>query len=182
VSSQTHCHPHWAHIVCGAHAHLEVYHHQHPGEDCFYYCSERNNVVVLFGTLKVRKTSIMPKLVRLSQGNHGIKLTPWSRLVGGVYSFSLIFSFSTSSPALHAWLSQAPQISTTSLTSSLAISSVRVKSCKVSWRQIWIMRAKGTSPLPCQDHNHLYDKTSFARDSGYKRTLSKNDPGSMGNY
>jgi len=22
-------------------------------EDCFYYCSERNNVVVLFGTLKV---------------------------------------------------------------------------------------------------------------------------------
>ena len=24
------------------------------GEDCFYYCSERNNVVVLFGTLKVQ--------------------------------------------------------------------------------------------------------------------------------
>jgi len=23
-------------------------------EDCFYYCSERNNVVVLFGTLKVQ--------------------------------------------------------------------------------------------------------------------------------
>ena len=23
-------------------------------EDCFYYCSERNNVVVLFGTLKVK--------------------------------------------------------------------------------------------------------------------------------
>jgi len=28
----------------------------HPScsEDCFYYCSERNNVVVLFGTLKVQ--------------------------------------------------------------------------------------------------------------------------------
>ena len=25
-----------------------------PSEDCFYYCSERNNVVVLFGTLKVQ--------------------------------------------------------------------------------------------------------------------------------
>jgi len=24
------------------------------GEDCFYYCSERNNVVVLFGTFKVQ--------------------------------------------------------------------------------------------------------------------------------
>ena len=23
-------------------------------EDCFYYCSERNNVVVLFGILKVQ--------------------------------------------------------------------------------------------------------------------------------
>ena len=23
-------------------------------EDCFYYCFERNNVVVLFGTLKVK--------------------------------------------------------------------------------------------------------------------------------
>ena len=23
-------------------------------EDCFYYCSERSNVVVLFGTLKVQ--------------------------------------------------------------------------------------------------------------------------------
>jgi len=23
-------------------------------EDCFYYCSERNNIVVLFGTLKVQ--------------------------------------------------------------------------------------------------------------------------------
>jgi len=23
-------------------------------EDCFYYCSERNNVVILFGTLKVQ--------------------------------------------------------------------------------------------------------------------------------
>ena len=26
----------------------------HPCEDCFYYCLERNNVVVLFGTLKVQ--------------------------------------------------------------------------------------------------------------------------------
>ena len=26
----------------------------HISEDCFYYCSERNNVVVLFGTLKVQ--------------------------------------------------------------------------------------------------------------------------------
>ena len=26
----------------------------HWSEDCFYYCSERNNVVVLFGTLKVQ--------------------------------------------------------------------------------------------------------------------------------
>jgi len=25
-----------------------------PCEDCFYYCSERNNVVVLFGTFKVK--------------------------------------------------------------------------------------------------------------------------------
>ena len=25
-------------------------------EDCFYYCSERNNVVVLFGTLKVQSS------------------------------------------------------------------------------------------------------------------------------
>jgi len=24
------------------------------GEDCFYYCSERNKIVVLFGTLKVQ--------------------------------------------------------------------------------------------------------------------------------
>jgi len=27
---------------------------KHLSEDCFYYCSERNNVVVLFGTLKVQ--------------------------------------------------------------------------------------------------------------------------------
>ena len=26
----------------------------HQSEDCFYYCSERNNIVVLFGTLKVQ--------------------------------------------------------------------------------------------------------------------------------
>ena len=38
----------------------------------------------------------MPKFVRLSQGNHGINWTPWSRLVGGVYSLSLILSCSTS--------------------------------------------------------------------------------------
>ena len=30
-----------------------IYVHMYS-EDCFYYCSERNNVVVLFGTLKVQ--------------------------------------------------------------------------------------------------------------------------------
>jgi len=25
-----------------------------PSEDCFYYCSESNNVVVLFGTLQMQ--------------------------------------------------------------------------------------------------------------------------------
>jgi len=34
---------------------------------------------------RARKPSIMLKLVRLSQGNHGINWTPWSRLVSGVY-------------------------------------------------------------------------------------------------
>ena len=43
---------------------------------------------------RARKPSIMQKLVRLSQGNHGIN---W-RLVGGVYSFSWILSCSTSRP------------------------------------------------------------------------------------
>ena len=38
---------------------------------------------------------VMPKLVRLSQGNRRIKLTPWSRLVGGVYSLSLILLCAT---------------------------------------------------------------------------------------
>jgi len=33
--------------------------------------------------------------------------------------------------------------------------------------------AKGTSLLPCQDHGHLYHKTSFTRDSGYELTFSK---------
>jgi len=42
---------------------------------------------------RARKPSIMLKLVRLSQGNHGINWTPWSRIVGGVYSLSLILSF-----------------------------------------------------------------------------------------
>jgi len=47
---------------------------------------------------RARKPSIIPKLVRLSHCNHGINWTrtPWSRLVGGVYSLSLIFSCSTS--------------------------------------------------------------------------------------
>ena len=27
-------------------------------EDCFYYCSKRNNVVVLFGTLKVQSVML----------------------------------------------------------------------------------------------------------------------------
>ena len=37
-----------------------------------------------------------------------------------------------------------PPSSTTSLTSLLAISSVRTKSCKVSWRRNWISRVKST--------------------------------------
>jgi len=32
----------------------EKYIKTNSSEDCFYYCSERNNVVVLFGTLKVQ--------------------------------------------------------------------------------------------------------------------------------
>jgi len=91
---------------------------------------------------RARKTSIMPKLVWLSRGNHGIKLTPWSRLVGGVYSLSLILWFSTSRPCVTCvTVPSTPMChpsSTTSLTSSLAISSVRAKPCKVSWRQSWI--------------------------------------------
>jgi len=49
---------------------------------------------------RARKPSIIPKLVRLSQGNHGINWTrtPWSRLVGGVYSLSLILACSTTRP------------------------------------------------------------------------------------
>jgi len=91
--------------------------------------------------------------------------------------FHRFFHFQHQDPVLRAWLSQGTPMchpnSTTSLTSSLVISSVRAKSCKVSWRQSWISRAKGTSPLPCQDHGHLYHKTSFARDSDYEQTLSK---------
>ena len=33
---------------------IRVYACVYVNEDCFYYCSERNNVVVLFGTLKVQ--------------------------------------------------------------------------------------------------------------------------------
>ena len=42
---------------------------------------------------RARKPSIIPKLVRLSQGNHGINWTrtPWSRLDGGVYNFPGFF-------------------------------------------------------------------------------------------
>ena len=34
--------------------HVQMLHFSGVNEDCFYYCSERNNVVVLFGTLKVQ--------------------------------------------------------------------------------------------------------------------------------
>jgi len=88
---------------------------------------------------RARKPSIIPKLVRLSQGNHGINWTrtPWSRLVGGVYSLSLILSCSTSTRPSDTCVTgpskkMCPPSSTTSLASSLAISSVRAKSCKVS--------------------------------------------------
>ena len=97
---------------------------------------------------RTRKPSIMQKLVRLSQGNHEIN---W-RLDGGVYSLSWILSCSTSRPG-HTCVT-APRTpmchpsSTTSLTSSLAISSVRTKSYKGSWRRNWISRVKSTSPLP----------------------------------
>ena len=181
---QTVCHPHWAHRVCWAHAHLEVYHHQHPQE-----LARPRSCQIFFDCL------IMSNFFRLSQGNHGIKLTQWSesRLVDGVYSLFLNLLFSTSRPCLTCVTVPSTSMchpnSTTLLTSSLAILSVRAKSCKVSWRQSWISRSKGTSPLPCQDHGHLYHKTSFARDSGYKQTLSKlpmvvlkSDPGSLGNY
>ena len=40
----------------------------------------------------------MPKLVRLSQGNHGINWTPWSTLVGGVYLN--LFAFITGNSSL----------------------------------------------------------------------------------
>ena len=39
------------------HKHICIYIHLYipaRSEDCFYYCSERNNVAVLFGTLKVQ--------------------------------------------------------------------------------------------------------------------------------
>ena len=44
----------WKLHVCG---HIFAYMYTKftdVSEDCFYYCSERNNVVVLFGTLKVQ--------------------------------------------------------------------------------------------------------------------------------
>jgi len=82
---------------------------------------------------RARKPSIMLKLVRLSQGNHGINWTAWSRLVSGVYSLSLILSFSTSTRPGDTCVTapstpMCPPRSTTSLTSSLA----RTKSRKVS--------------------------------------------------
>ena len=35
-------------------ANTQLNHWTKRSEDCFYYCSERNHVVVLFGTLKVQ--------------------------------------------------------------------------------------------------------------------------------
>ena len=46
---------HWARTVHLAHSDsMNIYIQLQQSEDCFYYCSERNNVVVLFGTLKVQ--------------------------------------------------------------------------------------------------------------------------------
>jgi len=84
----------------------------------------------------------MTKFVRLSQGNHRVNWTPWSRLARGVYSLSLILSCSTSTRPSDTSVTvqstpMCPPNSTTSLDPSLAISSVRTgtKSCKVSWRR-----------------------------------------------
>jgi len=52
-----------------------------------------NRAVVVVATSIVMDSNVFPsrivKLVRLSPGNRGINWTPWSRLVGGVYSISL---------------------------------------------------------------------------------------------
>ena len=42
----------YTYIYVYTHTYIHMY--MCLSEDCFYYCSERNNVVVLFGTLKVQ--------------------------------------------------------------------------------------------------------------------------------
>ena len=115
----------------------------------------------------------MPKLVRLSQGNRRIKLTPWSRLVGGVYSLFLILSCSTSRPCVtYVTVQSSPMChpsSTTSLTSSLAISSVRAKSRKYHEGEVEYRGPKVSHLF----HGHSYHRTGFTRDSGNEQTLSK---------
>ena len=43
-------------------------------EDCFYYCSERNNVVVLFGTLKVQSFILECVLLVYMEGHKILSL------------------------------------------------------------------------------------------------------------
>ena len=113
---------------------------------------------------RTRKTSIMPKLVRQSQGNHGIKLTPsWSRLVGGVYSLSLILSCSTSRPCITCvTVSSTPMCHPSSTT--CARSRARYHEGEVEYRG---------PKVPHLFHGHSYHRTGFARHSGYEQTLSK---------
>jgi len=78
---------------------------------------------------RVRKPSIMPKRVQLSQGNHGISWMTWSRLVGGVYSLSLILSCSISRPCVTCVTARSTPMCHPR---STVISSVRGKLRKVS--------------------------------------------------
>jgi len=95
AAGQTICHPRWAHGVCWAHAHLEVYHQQHPQE-----LASPRSCQSLFDCLRATLEST---------GRHG-----QDSLVESIH-FPRFFHVQHQDPVLHAWLPQATQCVTRAL-------------------------------------------------------------------
>ena len=135
--------------VCWAHAHLE----EHPQE-----LAGPRSCQSLFDYLRETVES---------NWRHG-----QDSLVESVH-FPRFFHVQHQDPALHTWLSQTPQCATRALQPHWPLH-WRSRVCVRSRARYHEGKGEYRGPkVPHLFHCHSYHKTSFARDSGYKRTLSK---------
>jgi len=135
--------------VCWAHAHLE----EHPQE-----LAGPQSCQSLFDYLRETVES---------NWRHG-----QDSLVESIHFF-WFFYVQHQDPALHTWLSQAPQCATRALQPHWP-PHWRSRVCVRSRARYYEGKAEYRgAKVPHLFHGHSYHKTSFARDSGYKQTLSK---------